>query len=323
MGLALNHTQQRRWLSHVRKDDISETSVGLYLKNQTQWLEKFRTIAGLRADFFAFNVTSHTQPLNSGQQQATMLSPKLSLIFGPWHDSEAFINLGYGHHSNDARGTTLRVDPVLGDAAATVTPLVWSRGGELGVRSQAINGLTSTLAVWWLQMNSELIFVGDAGGTEPSGRSERYGMEWSNYYRLNDWLTLDADFAFTRANYVGAPKQARHIPNSVGRVISAGAVVKLPYDFFTTLRLRHFGDVPLNETGSFYAGNTTLVNWGFGYEHKAIKVELDLFNLFNSQRNDIAYAYSSQLQNETTPVDGMLKHVVEPRMVRVTASLRF
>ena len=324
IGAALNRTEQRRIFQTVRQDDISETSVGVYLKNQVQWLEKFRTISGLRADFLDINVDSRTLAANSGQQNAAMLSPKLSLIFGPWVDNEVFVNLGYGHHSNDARGATMRVNPVSGDSADSVSPLVWSRGGEIGVRNQFIPGLNSTVALWWMQVNSELIFVGDASSTEPSGRSERHGVEWSNYYKATDWLTLDADLSFSKAQYVGVPREANHIPNSVGRVISAGAVVQLPFYTFTTLRLRHFGDIPLNDTGILTAGDTTLMNWGVGYEHKDLKLELDLFNLLNSKSNDTAYAYTSRLRGEAVEgMDGILKHPVEPRMLRLTASVRF
>lgn len=324
IGAALNRTEQRRIFQMVRQDDISETSVAVYLKSQVQWLEKFRSIAGLRADFLDITVNSRTLAANSGQQNAAMLSPKLSLIFGPWLDSEIFLNLGYGYHSNDARGTTLRVNPVSGDPAASVTPLVWSRGSEIGVRNQFIPGLNSTLALWWMQVNSELIFVGDASSTEPSGRSERYGVEWSNYYQVNDWLTLDADLAFSTAKYAGVPREANHVPNSVGRVVSAGAVVQLPFHTFTTLRLRHFGEIPLNEAGSVYAGNTTLVLWGLGYEHKDLKLELDVFNLLDSKSSDTSYAYLSRLQGEAADgVDGLLRHPVEPRMLRLTASVRF
>lgn len=324
MGAALNRTEQRRNLQTVRKDDISETSVAIYLKNQVQWLEKFRSIAGLRADFLDISVNSRILAANSGQQDAAMLNPKLSLIFGPWLDSEIFVNLGYGHHSNDARGATLRVDPVSGDPAAAVAPLVRSRGGEIGLRNQYIPGLNSTLALWWMQLNSELIFVGDASTTEPSGRSERCGVEWSNYYQVNDWLTLDADLAFSTAKYVEAFSEANHVPNSVGQVISAGAVVQLPFHTFTTLRLRHFADIPLNEAGSAYSDDTTLVNFGFGYDHQNLKLQLDLFNVFDSKNSDTAYAYPSRLPGEAAEgVDGVLKHPVEPRMLRLTASVRF
>ena len=323
MGLGLQHTQNRQSLEVVREDDISETSVGLYLKNETHWLEKFRTIAGLRSDFFDFNVHSQSLAANSGKQGAALLSPKLSFILGPWVDTEFFLNLGYGYHSNDARGTTIKIDPVSNQAVSSVDPLVWSRGGEVGLRSQYVEGLNSTLAVWWLQLDSELVFVGDAGTTEPSGKSERFGVEWSNYYQPTDWLTLDADLAFTSSRYTGVDAAAERIPNSVGRVISAGAVADLPYNLYATVRLRHFGDIPLNETGSFYAGSTTLVNFAAGYQSKPFKLEVALFNLFDAKSNDIAYAYESRLRNEPSAVDGLLVHPVEPRMVRVTATLNF
>jgi len=324
IGAALNHSEQRRIFQTVRKDDISETSVAVYLKNQVQWLKKFRSISGLRADFLDMDVNSLTLAANSGQRKASLLSPKLSLIFGPWASNEVFANLGYGHHSNDARGATLRVNPVSGDSAESVSPLVRSRGGEIGLRNRLIPGLNSTLALWWMQVNSELIFVGDASTTEPSGRSERHGVEWSNYYQVNDNLTLDADLSFSKARYVGVPRELNRISNSVGRIISAGAVVQLPYHTFTTLRLRHFGDIPLNDSGSFSAGDTTLVNWGLGYQHKDLKLELDLFNLLGSKSNDTAYAYTSRLPGEAAEgVDGILRHPVEPRMLRLTGSLRF
>jgi hypothetical protein len=323
MGLALDQTQKRKVYRNVRQDDVSETSVGLYVKNQTHWLSKFRTISGLRADFFNFDISSRSQPINSGNKGAALLSPKLSLIFGPWAETELFLNLGYGYHSNDARGATIRVDPASGNPADPVSPLVWSRGGEIGMRSQYVEGLNTTLALWWLQLDSELVFVGDGGTTEPTGRSERYGVEWTNYYKPVDWLTLDADFAFTSARYTGVSQRENNIPNSVGRVISAGATVDLPWGLFASLRLRHFGHVALNEDNSAYAGDTTLVNLGAGYQQKNYKLEVDIFNLFGAKSNDIAYFYDSQLRNETTPVSGILKHPVEPRMARLTATLRF
>ncbi|MDD5272975.1 MAG: TonB-dependent receptor [Methylovulum sp.] len=328
-GLALNHTQARQFLSNVRLDDVSETSVGVYAKNELHWLEKFRSIVGLRGDFFSFDVNSRSLAANSGSQNAALLSPKLSLIAGPWQDTDFFINMGYGYHSNDARGTTTRIDPVTGGAVNTVTPLVRSHGGEVGVRSQSMPGLNTTVALWWLASQSELVFVGDGGTTEPAGQSERYGVEWTNYYKPNDWLTLDADFAFTNAHFVGVPAAENHIPNSVGRVISVGAVVALPSGLFGSLRLRHFGDVPLNNTDTAWAGDTSIVNFGAGYQYKAYKVEVDVFNLFGSTSNDIAYFYGYRLQGEAVgsnadgSTDGIIKHPVEPRMVRVSASVSF
>ncbi|NJD05273.1 MAG: TonB-dependent receptor [Methylococcaceae bacterium] len=334
-GLALNHTYNRQLLHPRTLNDINQTIFSVYYKNQTRWLDKFRTIAGLRSDTYVMDVEDRLRPINSGSRTSTFVSPKLSLIFGPWYDTELFINLGYGLHSNDARGVTARVNPD-GKPQDNVSPMAKQRGVEGGIRTQYVPGLTTTLAVWYLRSASELVFAGDAGTTEATGASERWGMEWTNYYKPTDWLTLDADLAFTAAQYMGVPKIANNIPNSVGRVISAGAVVQLPYNFYGTARLRHFGQMNLAETNydasgnKAYGGSTTLLTLGGGYQYQNYKVELDVFNVLNSRANDIAYDYTYNASPDPTGtriggtgVDGILKHPVMPRMVRVTASVNF
>jgi len=327
-GLALNHTANRQLINVGTVSNVDETHGGVFVRNQTHWLSKFRTVAGLRGDFYNFHVHSYTQPLNSGNRYAGLFSPKVSFIAGPWADTEFFINLGYGYHSNDARGVTATVD-LNGDPINPVTPLVRSRGAEIGMRSQYVQGLNTTLSVWWLQLDSELVWIGDAGTNEPTGKSQRYGVEWTNYYKPTDWLTLDADFAFSAANYSGVPYYESRVPNSVRRVITAGAVADLSMGFFATTRLRHFGDVPLNESNTVNMGSTTLVSLGVGYEKDFYKLEVEVFNLFDSKQYDIAYNYPYRTrfdaQNGLNPdgVDGIVFHPVEPQMVRGTLMVKF
>lgn len=340
MGLGLHHTNARQITDTVALSDAAQTTIGTYFKNTTHWHEKVRTIAGLRGDFINNDVrvraTGNTDPAvaaaNSGSRGKAMVSPKLSLVIGPWYDTEYFFNIGYGYHSNDARGTTLSLDPVSGsnldgdgNPIQRVNPAAWSRGGEAGIRSNFIPGLNSTFALWWLESSQELVFVGDAGTNEVNGKSHRYGIEWTNYYKPTDWLTLDADYALTTARFAEIPNGAtdNFVPNSVGRVISAGATVVAPNGLFGTIRFRHFGAIPLDESGSVWAGDTNIVNLGAGYKHKQYKFEIDIFNILGSQSNDISYAYDSQLVGETSSSYGLMKHPVEPRMVRGTITVNF
>lgn len=125
----------------------------------------------------------------------------LSLIFGPWVKTEYYFNVGSGFHSNDARGTTITADPKSGDPANRVTPLVRSKGVEVGARTEVVPGLQSALALYRLDFDSELVFIGDAGTTEPSRPSRRYGIEFNNYYKPANWLTIDANLAFAHARF--------------------------------------------------------------------------------------------------------------------------
>ncbi|MEO5935106.1 MAG: TonB-dependent receptor, partial [Duganella sp.] len=89
--IGLYATREREKLATVREDRIKEASAGLYLENTSYWLPALRTIAGLRYDAYRFDV-------NGRDVCANKASPKLSLILGPWADTEYFINYGAGFH---------------------------------------------------------------------------------------------------------------------------------------------------------------------------------------------------------------------------------
>lgn len=332
LDVALLRSRARRPVATVRDDRASQTNLGVYVTNETALGPWLRSRVGLRASQFWFDVDS-ALAANSGTESDAELSPKVAIILGPWRKTELYANFGMAFHSNDARGTVTRIDPASGLSAKPVDPLVQSRGAEIGARTTAIAGLHSTLAVWYLELDSELVFVGDAGTTEASGESRRYGVEWSNFYRVNRWLTLDLDVAFTQPEFTGGGDD--EIPNSVGRVITAGATIDLPSGLFGALRLRHFGDSPLVEDGSVEADATTVVNLRAGYRvSPRVELALDVFNLFDADDPDISYFYASCLPSDPPAacgaglasrpgVEDRHVHPVEPRQVRGTLTVRF
>jgi outer membrane receptor protein involved in Fe transport len=316
VGLFATRAQQR--LSTVREDDVKETAAGIFFENNTRWHDKFRSIAGLRYDRFRFKVDSNIAA-NSGSKTDAQVSPKLSLIFGPWKKTEYFLNAGYGFHSNDARGTTISVDPVTGDPAGKVDPLVRTKGYELGLRTEALPGLQSSLALWQLKQDSELLFVGDAGSTEASRPSKRTGIEWSNHYIAKPWLFFDVDFNFTRAHFTDNDAAGNRIPGAPNRVITAGITVDNLGAWFGSINVRHFGPRPLIEDNSVQSDSTTLVNLRAGYKiNKKFQVSLDLFNLFDKEASNVDYFYESQLAGESAPVEDIHFHPVERRGARLT-----
>ncbi len=321
--VALFQTRERVRLSTTRNDNVHETSVGLYYQNQTQWLPKVRTVLGLREDVFIFDVTSDIA-VNSGHKTASIFSPKLSLIVGPWANTELYLNGGFGFHSNDARGTTITVDPKTGDPVQRVTPLVRTKGAEIGVRSTWIPGLNSTLAFWYLTLGSELVFSGDAGITEPSRASQRYGVEWTNFYKPVPWLALDFDLSHSYANFTESDPAGHYIPGSIETVIATGAAIDLPIGVFGSLRVRYFGPRPLLEDNSVRSKATTLVNLEAGYKYKSLTVQFDVLNLLNSKDHEIDYFYVSRLPGEPAAgVPDVHFHPVEPRTVRFSLAYKF
>ena len=186
-NIGLYHTEARERLSTTRQDRVQEGSAAVYLQNETEWSPKFRTILGLRGDLYHFDVVGESDPENGGRVTQGIFSPKLSMVFGPFDQTEFYLNGGSGFHSNDARGTTITEDPATGEPVGRVTPLARATAVEIGVRSLPIPKWQTTVAFWGLDLASELVFVGDAGTTEPSRPSRRYGVEWSNFYRVVPW----------------------------------------------------------------------------------------------------------------------------------------
>jgi outer membrane receptor protein involved in Fe transport len=321
--VALYNTVAQQRISTVREDQVKVRSVAPYVSNSTEWTEWFKTIAGLRADRQSFSVNSDN-PANSGNASASMLSPKLSLAFGPWSNTEYFLNWGRGFHSNDARGTTITVDPTSGAAANRVNPLVRTTGYEAGLRSKPFTGFTTSVALWTLNQASELVFTGDAGTTEPSRASKRTGVEWLAQYQPQSWVVLDGTVAMTRARFTEFDPAGPYIPGAPDKVISAGVTLDSKAGWFGSARWRYFGPRPLIEDNTARSRATSIVNTRVGYAFdKKTRLSLDVYNLFNAKNNDVDYFYQSQLKGEAAAVQDFHFHPVESRAVRLTLTANF
>ena len=322
--VGLYETQARQILGATRLDDVRETMLGLYGQSAiglTPWL---RTIVGLRADTARFAVNSLTNFANSGNTHANLLSPKLTFVAGPWNKTEFFFNTGKGFHSNDARGTTARVDPKTGEALDPVPGLVASRGWELGMRSEIIPHLQSSVAYWQLKSDSELLYVGDSGTTQASNASKRQGIEFNNRWTPSEHFLLDADLALTHARFVNGDR----IPNAVDSVAYIAATIKDFGPWSGSLQWRYLGSGALIEDNSVRSDPASTFNLRISRSMRDLtsrpsSMTVDVFNLLNNKVNDIQYYYATQLRGETTPVNDKIVHPAEPKSIRVTYRTSF
>jgi outer membrane receptor protein involved in Fe transport len=324
-SIGLFHTEDRVRLSTTRLDQVAQGSLAAFFQNDTQWSPKFRTILGLRGDVYHYDVTGISDPENSGVVTKGIFSPKLSMIFGPFEQTEIYANAGYGFHSNDGRGATTRFDPSTGEPVSPVTPLARAESAEVGVRSLPIKGWQTTFAIWGLDIASELVFDGDAGTTEPSRPSRRYGVEWSNFYRILPWLYVDLDLSFSRARFRDDEPVGNLIPGSLQNVAVGGVSVDHLGNFFGSLRVRYFGPRPLIEDGSVNSKSSTTLSAVAGYQFLPnLRAQLDVYNLLDAQVSDIDYYYVSRLPGE--PASGVADihfHPAQPRSGRISVVFAF
>ncbi|HTZ97091.1 MAG TPA: TonB-dependent receptor [Terriglobales bacterium] len=343
---------------------FTETIVSPWVTTKVQWAEKFRSILAFRGDYGEGVITSFTNPINpnfpnypgnfpanfnpnSGQSVSKFLpSPKASLTVGPWANSEFYVQGGFSYHTNDVRGSSQLYEPVSPDFPYYNTPtynptnptkipfLVATKGAEIGVRTAAIPQLQSTVEIWYLHSNSELLQDGDTGGTSPSQQSSnRYGIEVGNYYTPAEHLVFDADLADSRAiftqddaddstfytltptgpqlcarnsncfgliptgggTYLQNP-YGKEVPEAVRWVVAAGATLQDYRRFSASLRLRYFGPRPLTSDGLYTSPSTALVNLEASYKfNKNWSLMGEVLNLLNRRDHDVDYAYVSQI----------------------------
>ena len=322
--VGLFDTAARQIIATTRDDKVRETLLGVYGQSTVTLTPWLRSIVGLRADQARFRVDSLSNAANSGSASDHLLSPKLSLIFGPWHRTEFFFNAGRGFHSNDARGTTATVDPKSGDPVGPVPGLVAARGLEVGARTEWIPGLQSSVALWKLDFDSELVYVGDAGATEANRPSTRHGLEWNNRYVLLPWLLVDADLAWTHARFADDDQAGNRIPNAVDKVASLAITARDLGPWSASIQWRYLGSGALIEDDSVRSASSLTTNLRIGRRlTPKAELTLDVFNLFDRKLNDIEYFYESKLPGEIAPVADKHVHPAEPRTLRVTLAVRF
>lgn len=362
IDLALNNTYRRDFLANIRSDTVKESSVSIYAENTVHWTHWLRTTLGWRGDYYDASVNSLFSANNSGHANEAIGSPKFRMTVGPFYQTEFFVGAGMGMHSNDARGATTTESPT--DPSSSVTPspfLVRTKGAEVGVRTRVIPGLTSTVSLFMLDQASEIVFSGDAGDTEASRASKRYGIEFTNDYRPFSWLSVDADLAVTHARFVGFNQDqadlyaslagypeaqfgnapGNYIPNAPSVVASVGVTLGEKIGWFGGLRWRYLGSVPLTEDNAWRSMPVSIVNGRVGYRTTdGWRIQLDVLNLFDARTNQISYGYGSLLKTDSlyglcqsaspppaavcqTGVMDAVVHPAEPLAVRLTVAGSF
>ncbi|MED5440844.1 MAG: TonB-dependent receptor [Pseudomonadota bacterium] len=326
--VGLYQSQARERIGVVRSDEVGEFSTGVFAENTLYWNSRLRSVLGLRYDFYHFDVDNRTDinkngvdlSANSRKASAGNTSLKASLIYQLSPEWETYIAAGQGFHSNDARGTTIEIDPADGSDATQVDPLVDSLGYEVGVRGFVNQRLNTSVSLWQLDLDSELLFVGDAGNTEASDASRRRGIELTAYYRITDVWNFDAEYAHTQAEFTDSGDD---IPGAIEDVLQTGVSADFGNGWSGAARVRHFGERPLIEDGSVKSDASTVVNLQAGYSQANWSVRGEVLNLLDSDDHDIDYLYESQLPGESEPVEDIHYHVLEPRTVRVSLAYHF
>ncbi len=322
---------KQRWAPAQADDGIDQVQVSAYAQSTVRFPWPIRAVLGLREDHYLFQVANRAplptgidSKMLQGCKSASLLSPKVTFVFGPWGSTEFYLTRADGFHSNDARGIVQR-ENLSGAQLQVATPLVRSRALELGFRCKPLDTWQTSLSLVRLDMDSELVFSADTGTTEPSRPSRRIGVEWSNDLSPVPGLNIDLDCAYSRARFRDENPEGNHIPEAIEGTGSLGVSAKNGSGYSVNIRLRYFGPRPLLADDSARSHASILAQVRLGWElTKRIALSLEVMNLLNAKVNDIEYMYASRLRGETAEgvVDRMV-HPSDPLSIRFTSTFRF
>jgi outer membrane receptor protein involved in Fe transport len=294
----LSNVQARMPLSQVAADDVNEWAVGAFAQEEVQLLRWLRLVGGLRLDHFGFDVTDRMPPGErgvSGRRGATRLSPKASLVLSPHASTDLFLNFGYGFHSNDARGVVRAEDPV--------TPLAPTVGYEVGARTHLLDRrLELAAALWGIDIDSEVVWVGDQGTTEPAGATRRLGVELEGRLQILPWLFADLDVTWADAAFRENAGNGKAIALAPRLTASGGLSVLTGSGLRGGLRGLHIAERPATEDGFLRAQATSLIDLFAAYRWRSMELSLTLENLIDRRYRAAQFATVTRLPGEA-PVD--------------------
>lgn len=291
----LSHTLNRRTvLENIKLGDINESNLFSYFNSEFNF-GKLMINPAIRLDYFKFNYQDKlTTDYKTQSESKVKFSPKLNFIYSQNNNLQFFLKSGIGFHSNDTR-------VVVQNNGKQVLPT--AIGADIGTIWKPFPKLIVNSALWYLFLEQEFVYVGDAGIIEPSGKSKRMGAELGLRYQLNDWLFFDADANYTYARSIDEPKGQDYIPLAPDFTTTGGLSFQKIQGFSGGLRYRYLKSRPANEDNSIVAKGYFVSDFNVNYQYKSINFGISIENLFDTAWNETQFATESRLQNESESVE--------------------
>lgn len=291
----LSHTLNRRTvLENIKLGDIDESNLFTYLNSEFNF-GKLMINPAIRLDYFKFNYQDKLmQNYKTQSESKVKFSPKLNFIYSQNNNLQFFVKSGMGFHSNDAR-------VVVENSGKQILPT--AIGTDIGAIWKPFPKLIVNSALWYLFLEQEFVYVGDAGIIEPSGKSKRMGAELGLRYQLNDWLYFDADANYTYARSIDEPKGQDYIPLAPDFTTTGGLSFQKVNGFSGGIRYRYLKNRPANEDNSIVAKGYFISDLNVNYQYKNINFGIAVENIFDTEWNETQFATESRLQNEPESVE--------------------
>ncbi len=354
---ALWHSPNRIRMNALSNAGISQTNLFVWAQSKIIFNLHWRIEAGLRGDYITYDVDDHLGNANdtlsnglphaSGYAQQAMLNPKFNVVYSPSAGVDIYLNAGTGFHTNDARNVIFtqkakEIEKVMireGHSEKEISgwlkkhnfdpqqqftgTMPRAYGAETGFRAELFKRFNLGMALWYMYLDKEFVYVGDGGYAELSNPTQRLGLDVEGRLKVSTWLWADADMTLSRGRINGLPEGRNYIPLAPNFTLTGGLTMANYHGFDVSLRTIHIGSRPANEDNTVTALGYTLVNLGTAYHWKKYTFSVTIENLFNTQWNEAQFDTESRMKWEKKPVDELHFTPGNPFNVRIGAGIRF
>lgn len=281
-------------INQLKLGNINQKNYFSYINTDIE-LGNFTINPAIRFDYFQFSYLDKLAPkFQINNEEKVKISPKLNFLFAPNNKVQFFVKSGLGFHSNDTRVIVSQTDK---------KTLPTSAGADLGTIFKPMNNLIINSALWFLHLDQEFVYVGDAGIVEPSGKTRRMGIDFGFRYQVSKFINLNSDINYTYARSTDEPEGQNYIPLAPDLTSTGGISVTNYKGFSSSLNYRYLKSRPANEDNSIVAKGYFVSDFNVNYQYKKMNYGIIIENLFNTKWNETQFATESQLQNETQAVE--------------------
>lgn len=300
----LAHSEKAEVLNYLQLGHTRETALNGWLDERLQ-TGKWLFDAGARVDYLHFyyrneSTDSAAVMFNGVDPRAgkAIVSPKFSVQYTVDQQTQVYVRLGKGFHSNDAR-------VVIANQGYAILPAAY--GADFGINWKPAPGLFINAALWYLYLQQEFTYGADLGddAVSPGGRTRREGIDLSVRYQFTDWLIgyLNANAAHPR--FLGVAKTASYIPLAPTFTSTAGLDFRFASGWNGGISYRYLHDRPGNETNTLTAVGYFVTDLTANYTKSRYEVGLSIENLLDTQWKESQFEELSRLKYETHPADEM------------------
>jgi hypothetical protein len=306
-----NRTEVRE---RIQFGDVKESNLSIFANEFLNLSRHLSLETGLRFDYFHNQYTNKLIDDSKESASAYIFLPKLNFYYNTSKNLQLYLKSGKGFHSNDTR-------VVVPQGGRQILPAAY--GSDLGLIWKPIPKLIIQPAIWYLWLDQEFVYVGDAGVVEPSGVSRRIGADFTIRYQINNNFFADLDLNITRPRAIEEPKGEQFIPLAPVLTSVFGLNYVNSNGFSANIRSRYLSNRPASEDYSFVAKGYFVTDLNFSHTIDKFTFGILINNLFNTKWKETQFLTESRLKTESESVEEIHFTPGSPFFGRISIAYNF